>query len=60
MSTLIIVGQKGTGKTLFATKIILQNLDKEVYSNYKIESPNYHKLDFSFLRLNRKAIFYQK
>lgn len=49
MVTIVLVGQKGTGKTIFMTKIALDNPDIPVYSNYEIFAPNYNRLDFTIL-----------
>lgn len=57
MATIVIVGQKGTGKTALATKLVLTNPEIPSYSNYVIDSPNYRKLDFTILpTLNEQHI----
>ena len=44
MPSTIIVGPKGSGKNLFVV-MLLEDSKRPIYSNFKIDYPNYHKLD---------------
>lgn len=46
MTLTMIIGGLGAGKTLFST-ILACNVSQPVYSNYKIDAPNYHPFDLN-------------
>lgn len=45
MTNVIILGNVGSGKTLFATMLAMNETEKQILANYKIDSPRWKNLE---------------